>query len=178
MSAGITASDTVLHEEARQTFMTLLRKLLSLGWKPVISYNYPRLTGEQAFKYYEEDNTYGVPPNYTPTLDQWMRIDSDDWCLYADNVFLEINFQRDRARMNPNEPGAYLFSFELRSKEEFAKANFQGEDRDHWQDLWVDKIKSMKKERYEKEKELLRRGFTIYTDYEEPKIHPADPVEP
>lgn len=179
VNAGITATDTILHDEARKEFITVLQKLLQLGWKPVISYNYPRLAGAQAFQYYEEDNAYGVPANYNPSLEEWMRIDSDDWSLYADGIFLEIHFRRDRKLMNPTEPGAYLFSFNLSSKEEFAKSYFQGEEeRKHWRDLWVDKIKSLKKERYAKEKELLKRGFTLYSEYEEPKIHPADPVEP
>src|SRR6187551_861252 len=177
--AGITAADTIMHDEARQKFMTLLQQLLKLGWKPLISYQDPRLTGEQAYIYSEQENYYfGTPVNYIPTLEQWMRIDSGDWQFYADDIFLKINFQRDSKRMNPNEPGAYLFSFELISKEAKAKNQFEGDDREHWQDLWIDKIKSMKKERYAKEKGLIQRGFTIYTEYQEPKIHPADPVEP
>jgi len=177
--AGITAADTIMHDEARQKFMTLLQQLLKLGWKPLISYQDPRLTGEQAYIYSEQENYYfGTPVNYIPTLEQWMRIDSGDWQFYADDIFLKINFQRDRKHMNPNEPGAYLFSFELISKEAKAKNQFESDDREHWQDLWVDKIKAMKKERYAKEKELIQRGFTIYTEYQEPKIHPADPVEP
>ena len=44
--AGITAPDTVPHDEARQRFMDLLQHLLTLGWKASISYNYPRLMGQ------------------------------------------------------------------------------------------------------------------------------------
>ena len=118
-----------------------------------------------------------MPADYAPTLEQWMRIDSGRWYLYADDVFLEIKFRRGVESKDPTM-ASYLFSFGLHSKEEEAKAQFEGENRDHWQELWVDKIKSMKKERYAKEKELIQRGFTIYTEYQEPKIHPADPVEP
>ena len=176
--AGISATDTILHDEARRLFIALLQNLIKLGWKPVIFYEEPRLRGDQAFKYSKIDNKYyGTPPDYTPTLDEWMEIDSD-WYLYANDVFLEISLHRDSTKMNPNEPGAYLVSFRIQSKEEKAKAQFEGDDRDHWQELWVDKIKSLKKQRYEKEKELVKRGYTIFTDYEEPKIHPADPVEP
>src|SRR5690606_18215546 len=98
-----------------------------------------------------------IPPTYSPTLEQWMHLSSPSWNFYAEDVFLEINFQRDSKRMNTNEPGAYLFSFTVYSNVEEAKANFFGDDRDHWQDLWVDKIKAMKKERYAKEKELIQR---------------------
>lgn len=179
IKAGITAADTLPHDEARREFISMLQNLLTLGWKPVIFYEEPRLTGEQAYKYYRDDNNfYGFPVNYNPTLEEWMNISTAHWYLYADNVFLAITFYRDSLHMNPTELGAYLFSFQLSSKEEKAKAQFEGEDREHWQDLWVDKIKSLKKERYAKEKELLKRGFTLYSGYEEPKIHAADPVEP
>ncbi len=177
-NAGMAATSPILHNNARQEFIALLQKLLHLGWKPLFSYNYPRLTGEQAFQYYQEDDNYGIPPDYIPSLDEWMQIKSGYWRLYAKNVFLKINFQRDRTRMDPNKPGAYLFSFGLRTQEEHARSNFFGEERAQWQDLWVEKIKAMKKERYSKESALVKRGFTIYTEYDEPEIHPADPVEP
>lgn len=177
--AGITAPDMVLHDEARQRFMGLLKELLSLGWKPFIAYEDPRLAGEQAFRYYlKDDNYYCIPPDYRPTLKQWMQIETGYWCLYVEKVFLEINFRRDSKRMNPKEPGAYLFSFSLSSAEKYSKSNFHGKKRERWKDLWVDKIKALKQERYAKEQTLKKRGFTIATDYEEPRIHPSDPVEP
>src|SRR5690625_5598606 len=82
------------------------------------------------------------------------------WSLFADGVFLDITFRRDRKRMDPEQPGAYLLSFTLNSKEEEARSHFQGEkDRANWKDLWVDKIKELKKERYAKEEALRKRGF-------------------
>ena len=134
--------------------------------------------GEQAFRYYQEDNTYSIPPEYRLTLEEWMALDFAYWRLYAGDIFLKITFSRDSKLMKPTEPGAYLFSFELRSKEQQARANFYGEERERWKDLWVDKIKALKQERYAKEQALKKRGFTIATDYEEPRIHPSDPVEP
>ncbi len=55
---------------------------------------------------------------------------------------------------------------------------FTEKERNQWETLWVDRVKSLKRERYQKEAELIKRGFTIYTDYQEPKIHPLDPIEP
>ena len=166
VGAGITAADTVLRDEARREFIKLLQKLLALGWKPFISYSHPRLLGKEAFSYFEENPyTFSPPVNYSPTLEQWMRIDYDDWSFYADDVFLNIKFRRGVESKDPTM-AAYLFSFELHSKEEEAKSQFEGRDRDRWQDLWVDKIKSMKQERYAKEKVLIKRGYTIYTKYD------------
>jgi hypothetical protein len=179
ISAGITAADTIPHDEARRVFLRFIQKLTDLGWKRVHFYDDPRLVGEDAFRYYEEEDTYNIPPEYRPTLEQWMQMDSPYWSLYAEDVFLNIMFRRDSKRMALDKPGAYLVSFSLISKEEQAKSNFQGEqDRANWMDLWEEKIKGLKKQRYAKEDLLRKRGFTIDTDYEDPKIHPADPVEP
>jgi len=179
ITAGITADGPIPHDDARRLFLDFIQTLTERGWKPAIYYNYPRLKGEQAYQYFEEDYTYTFPPDYRPSLDQWMNMTFVYWSLFADGVFLDITFRRDRKRMDPEQPGAYLLSFTLNSKEEEARSHFQGEkDRANWKDLWVDKIKELKKERYAKEEALRKRGFDIDTNYEEPKIHPDDPVEP
>lgn len=179
IGAGITAPDTIPHDEARRRFLDFIQNLAKIGWKPVHFYDDPRLVGEDAFKYYKEDDSYGIPPDYRPTFEQWMQIKSGRWRLFADDAFLTMRFHRDRKRVDPNQPGAYLLAFSITSKEQYAKAHFEGEqDRANWMDLWEDKIKELKKQRYAKEAMLKKRGFTIDTDYEEPKIHPDDPVEP
>jgi len=57
------------------------------GWRRIIFYEDPRLSGEDAFKYFEHDNFYGMPMDYLPTLEQWMTISSANGYLYADNIF-------------------------------------------------------------------------------------------
>ena len=175
--AAITTQDTINHDDARREIEKLLQQLISLGWKQFIFYQYPRLSKGEAFKFFQEDDTYGLPVNYSFSLDEWMSIDVGRWYLYAGEVFLEINFRRDPKLMDPTKPGAYFLTYNLQNATERAKAEFTDNERKHWQDLWVNKIKSLKKERYAKEAELIKRGFTIYADYEEPIIHPADPVE-
>jgi hypothetical protein len=179
ITAGISDQGPILHDEARKLFLDFIQTLTDLGWKPVYFYDDPRLAGKDAFRYYEEEDTYNIPPDYRPTLEQWMRMDSPYWSLYAEDVFLDITFRRDRKRMESDKPGAYLLSLTLTGKEAQAKKNFQGEhDRANWMDLWEEKIQGLKKQRYAKEDMLRKRGFTIDTDYEDPKIHPDDPVEP
>lgn len=178
ISAGLNDSGSIDHNDARQKFMEIIKDLRRSGWQPVIHYNHPRLNGEEAFKYYLEEPAYGLPLDYMPGLAEWMEIGPEYWRLYADGVFLDIKFYRDKKRLNLSEPGAYLLSFGFRTAEQKAKDQFEGEDRDRWQALWTDRIKQLKTERYAKEAELIKRGFTIYTDYPEPRIHPADPVEP
>jgi len=179
ITAGITAADSVLHDEARIAFIALLHTLAQAGWKPVLYYSYPRLSGEQAFRYYLEEKPRGpAPVNYDPTLEDWMRIDSGPWLFYAGDLFLDISVRRNRERMAVDEPGNYLLSFSLYNKEAQGRSHFKSEKRDQWQEHWVETIQKLKRKRYTIERELIEKGYTIDTGYLEPIIHPADPVEP
>ena len=166
------------HDEARIAFITLLQTLTQAGWRPATPYGAPRLSGEQAFKYYLEDPYAApLPIDYAPTLEEWMRIKSGSWRFYAGNLFMDIAIRRSGSQVI-NEPGAYLLSFSLYDKEERGRKQVRPSERDQWQTLWVGIVKKLKKNRYAIEKELIKRGYTINTDYVEPLVHPADPVEP
>jgi hypothetical protein len=178
VSAGITKADLVGHEEAKNTTYAFLDGLLKRGWRPFIAFDDPRLQGEMAFRYYQEDDLYSIPPDYLPTLSQWMQIDKDQWRLYGDGIFLTIRLMRDNSKLDINAPGAYLLNFSMQSKTFFARNEFSGQEREQWQNLWVDRMKQAKKSRYEKEALLTKRGFIIDSTYQDPKIHPLDPVEP
>lgn len=178
IASGLSAEPKIAHDEARLKFMAIVQNLRQLGWEHYTPYICPRLKGEQAVIYALEDSYCSFPPDVAPTLEQWMKIDRGVWRLHADGVFIKITFERDRNLMNPNELGAYLLSFTLIDKNLKGRNEFEGEDRAHWQDLWVESIKDSKKRRYSEEAELIKRGFTIDTQYQDPKVHPADPVEP
>ena len=75
ISAGITATDLIAHDEARQLFTQLLQKLLKAGWKQSLAYDDPRLSGEEAYQYaVEEKMGLGMPVDYDPTLEQWIAM--------------------------------------------------------------------------------------------------------
>ncbi len=176
--AGITAADYVLHDEARLAFITLLQTLAQTGWRPALPYGAPRLSGEQAFQYYLEGGTYAtLPVDYAPTLEEWMRIKSGSWRFYAGDLFINIAVRRSGSQV-VNEPGAYLLSFSIYGKEERGRKQVRPSERDQWRTLWVDEVKKLKRTRYAIEEKLTRQGYTINTDYVEPIVHPADPVEP
>lgn len=178
IASGLSAESKIAHDESRLKFMSIVQNLQKLGWKHYNPYICPRLKGAQAVMYALEDWYCSFPPDIVPSLEQWMRIDRGFWRLHADGVFLEITFDRDRNLMNPNELGAYLLNFTLIDKNRFVRQNFEHERRDHWQDYWVEYIKDSKKRRYSEEAELIRRGFVIDNQYQDPYVHPADPVEP
>ena len=179
INALISPNRPTPHDEARIAFIDLLQTLIQKGWKTALLYGAPRLNGEEAFKYYLKDGPYAsLPIDYSPTLEGWMKIDSGTWYLYAGDLFMDIDIQRDRKRMDPQEPGGYLLSFSLYSKEERGRKQVRPSERDRWKELWVERVKALKKERYALEERLIRQGYTIDTGYVEPLVHPADPVEP
>ncbi len=178
VTALISTNRPTPHDEARLAFDALLQTLIQAGWKTFFLYEDPRLNGEEAFKYSLGDSTVAFPIDYSPTLDEWMTISSGHWRLYAGDLFFNVDIWRDYKRMDPQKPGAYLLSFTLYGKEQLGRTYVKSKDRDHWQTLWVDIIKGLKKERYATEKKLQRMGYTIDTSYVEPLVHPEDPVEP
>ena len=163
------------HDEARIAFITLLQTLAQAGWKPSIPYSEPRLSGEEAFKYYLEEKAY-LPVDYAPTLEEWMRLNSV-WYFYAGDLFMDIAVRRSGSQV-VDEPGAYLLSFSLYGKEEQGRSYFGSPEREQWQDYWIEMIQGFKKDRYAAEEQLVKRGYTINMGYVEPIVHPADPVEP
>lgn len=179
ISSGITATDTMSHDEARLTLSAFLQELVDKGWRNSLFYSVPRLKGKQSYDYAINQFVYPPDPNYTPNLEQWMALGSDAmWLLYANNLIMEVTFRRDSKKMDPDKPGAYLLSFSIYGVEKYAKDHFESTERDRWQALWVDEIKRLKSERYATEKQLIEQGYTINTDYQDPIIHPDDPVEP
>jgi hypothetical protein len=178
IGARLSPEDKISHDLARIKFMKIIYNLKALGWAPYIHPFLPRLKGEQAIIYSFEESFYPLLPDFVPSLEQWMKIDSGCARFYAAGIFLEVKFERDRSLLNPNQLGAYSLAFNISSKEDYVRSNFEENDRGHWQNLWVDAVKKEKRQRYAKEAELIKRGFTIDTAYQEAKIHQDDPVEP
>lgn len=179
INAGGAPQSLDFHDAIRKRFLTFLQELKEKGWGSYLYYSDPRLLPDDAIKYVlTEDSFYAIPLGYSITLEQWMQFKDANWMLYADGVFLEITFNRDRNAMDPSGYGSYLFSYKLFGANERGANQMKSNDRPRWQELWVDKIKELKKLRYAKEAELIEKGYTIDTDYIDPKIHPADPVEP
>lgn len=169
----------IAHTEARLTMMAFLKQLTDLGWRNMISYPKPRLTGEETYRYRERDLNYPPDPAYLPDMDIWMKLDSGRiWRLYADGVIIEVGFHRNSEHMDPTGNGEHLLLLDVYPVESYARAHFESKVKDQWQELWVDEIKRLKRMRYQKEAELIKQGYHIDIVYQDPLIHPADPVEP
>ncbi|MFT4908696.1 MAG: hypothetical protein ACI978_002793 [Oleispira sp.] len=172
------------HEQAREFFMGYIKMLADLGWQRFISPSEPRLSGPQSYQYILEDDHYYVPDlNVEPNLKTWKAMENSHiWTLYADNLFMEIKYRRkqDPSDQNktPDESAYYIFSLEITTKDEFAKGYMDFANRDTWQQHWASEIKPLKTLRYKIEAELRDKGYIIDTSYQDPIIHPNDPIEP
>ncbi|WP_111640712.1 hypothetical protein [Marinimicrobium alkaliphilum] len=178
ITAGLNSSGEISHDDALKTLSSLISNLLDVGWKPLLWFDDPRLSGAEAFKYYQKNPSYGIPPDYRLCLDEWMALRrSIRWRLFAGDATLSIRFQRDSQRLDIEQPGSYLISFNLSTTEKLAKNHFEQSEQNDWKALWPDMIKSLKRQRYAKEAILEEKGFTINHDYQDPIIHPDDPIE-
>jgi hypothetical protein len=169
------------HEEARVYLLGLFEDLLSKGWRYYIANSKPRLKGEDSFKYYLEKKSSVIPldPSYQLSLDEWMSLDSSmTWRFVNEEAFLSIQMYRDPSAMTKGEPGAYIFSLTLSPLEAIGQNAVGVDHRNEWEDYWVKVTKKYKTMRYQTEKELEEQGYTIFREYQEPIIHPEDPVEP
>ena len=172
------------HEQAREFFIGYMKMLSDLGWQRFISPSEPRLLGPQSYQYILEEDHYYVPDlNVEPNLKTWKAMENSHiWTLYADNLFMEIKYRRkqDPSDQNktPDESAYYIFSLEITTKDEYAKGYMDFENRATWKQHWASEIKPLKTLRYKIEAELRDKGYTIDTSYQDPIIHPDDPIEP
>ena len=172
------------HEQAREFFIGYIRMLADLGWQRFINTSEPRLSGLQSYQYILEGNDYYVPDlNVEPSLKTWKAMGNTHiWTLYADNLFMDIKYRRKQdpsdQHKSPNESAYYIFSLEITTRDEFAKSGMKFDQRDTWKQHWVPIMKRLKSLRYKKEADLNEKGYVIDTSYQDPIIHPDDPIEP
>ena len=172
------------HEQAREFFIGYIRKLADLGWQRFITPSDPRISGTKSYQYILEGNDYYVPDlNIVPSLNTWKAMENTHiWTLHADGLFMDIKYRRKQDPSDqdktPDESAYYIFSLEITSKDEFAKGYMDFENRNTWKQHWAREIKPLKKLRYKLEAELQDKGYTIDTSYQDPIIHPDDPIEP
>jgi hypothetical protein len=172
------------HEQAREFFIGYIKMLADLGWQRFITTSSPRLSGSQSYQYMIENKHNYIPDiNFEPNLKTWKAMeDSHIWTLYADDLFINIKYRRKQdpsdKNKTPNESAYYIFSLEITTRDEFAKGYMKFEQRDTWKQHWIPIIKRLKILRYKIEAELIEKDYVIDTNYQDPIIHPDDPIEP
>lgn len=172
IKGGITSSDLIAHDEARSKTYALLQSLVEKGWQPITPMSDPRLKGKARFDYVlGTDQFIGLDPSYTPTLDEWMHIESNTyWRFYANHVYLTVRFTRERTLTDPAKLGAYLLSFNVKTELEEFRGYVKPEDRQHWKELLPAVLTKFAATRAQKETELKAKGIAIDETYRDPPV--------
>jgi hypothetical protein len=172
INSGTSVSDPGLisHDEARLKTYALLKKIEQAGWKITTVRGDPRISGKDRLNYVLNiDEFMALDTRYTPSLEEWMRINSGTaWNFYADHLYLKVSFTRERTLTDPNKPGSYLLSFDIKSEAENFRAYVGPDNRARWKELLPAELAPRDAERTKKETELKAKGIAIDESYQDP----------
>ena len=169
---GISEPTLIPHDEARLKTYAMLQRLLDQGWRSTVEVSDPRLLGKERLAYVlNVTDSIGLDPSYVPTFEEWMNIPTrTGWKLYADRVFLDIDFTRERTLTDPAKPGSYLLTFKITSETEHFRGYVKSEDRLRWKELLPAILLKLAAIRAQRETELKAKGVTIDESYRDPPV--------
>ena len=174
ISAGMSvpSPSLIAHDEARLKTYAILQRILEAGWVPITSRSRPRLHGQARLNYaINVSNSVGLDPRYVPTLEEWMKLErGTEWRFYADHIYLNIGFERERTLLDPLKPGSYLLNFNVKSETEHFRAYVESEDRAKWQTLLPATLSKLAAMRLKTETELRTKGIPVDDSYQDPPI--------
>ncbi|MCY7287165.1 MAG: hypothetical protein LH624_02675 [Cryobacterium sp.] len=170
--AGITQPDRISHDEARLKTYMLLQRILNAGWTQVIERSEPRLKGKARQDYmFATSNLNGLDATYVPTFEEWMRIESrTPWSFYANGLYMDVNFTRERTLTDPAKPGSYLLTFNIRTETEYFRGFAGPDNRLRWRELLPQELAKVADLRAKKEAELRAKGVIIDESYRDPRV--------
>ena len=100
-----------------------------------------------------------------------MHIESNmTWALYADHVYLDVNFTRDHTLTDPAKPGAYLTSFTLKNEAEHFRGCVDSRERKRWKELLPAELLKLSPMRAEAEAKMRAKGIKIDETYQDPPL--------
>src|SRR3989344_2261806 len=144
--------DLIAHDDARLRYWALLQSLKNSGWRSTIERGMPRLSGKDRYAYaMNHSSSMGLDVDYTPTLAEWMRIESQTpWGFWRD--------------------GAYVVTARVRTGREEARSLVEPGDRDRWQETLPGILAQLNQVREKKEQELSGREGTVLKNYQDPPL--------
>ncbi len=172
LTAGLADASGIPHDEARLRTYEVLRGISAAGWMPIVARSDPRLKGKVRFDYcLNVDDTIELDPLYTPTFDEWMRLENHtSYSFYANGLYLAVSISRSPDHMDFKEPGVYQLSFNIKTDTEYFRG-FAGPDkRDQWKDVVPGELAKVAKMRADKEAELRAKGIPIDESYQDPPV--------
>jgi hypothetical protein len=172
VNAGVTSPDLIPHDEARLKTHAILRDIMNAGWKQVIERSEPRLKGKARQDYmFATSNLNGLDAAYTPTFEEWMRVESrTPWSFYANGVYLEVTFTREPTLTDPAKPGSYLLSFNIKTETEYFRGYAGPDNRLRWKEVVPQELVKVAALRASKEAELRAKGVAIDESYQDPPV--------
>ncbi|MBB5017500.1 hypothetical protein HNQ59_000764 [Chitinivorax tropicus] len=177
INSGLTENKEEMHDQARQAFFKLLDDIVKAGWKPYLSESYPRLMAKEILRRVAEekdiDAKFNLRPEYMPTLDEWMALgDSLHWNFHANHVEMQITLSHDITKRDPQKPGAYFMSINLRPMTHAMQDGMAPEERRDWRAVWLKSLPVSHAERAAEEAKAKAAGHQIDTDYQDPPMPP------
>ncbi len=162
----------ISHDGARINIQRILRGILKAGWRQVIERSEPRLSGKTRMEYtFATSNLNGLDASYAPTLEEWMRIESDTpWSFYADGLYMDVSFAREPTLTDPAKPGAYLLTFAIKTETEYFRGYADPDNRLRWKELLPQELIKVAALRARKEAELRAAGVQIDEAYQDPPV--------
>lgn len=171
VSGGMSPHSEEYHDVIRLRFLSFLQHLLDIGWESYIYFSDPRLMPKDAVRYaFETDSAYILPASETLSLEQWMKMDGQNWQLHANGVFLSIDFKRDKTKMDVDKKGSYFFTYKFINTYKLAMGHLKYDDRPRVVELWPETLKKQHEYRYKTEDILRKQGVEIDTTYTDPEI--------
>jgi hypothetical protein len=172
VSSGVTAPDLIPHDEARQKIHAILRGILNVGWQQVIELSEPRLKGRARLDYmFATTNSNGLDATHLPTFEEWMRIPSrTPWSFYANGVYMDVTFTREPTLTDPNKPGSYLLTFNLKTETEHLRGYAGPDNRLRWKEFVPAELAKAAEQRKKLEAELRAKGVPIDESYRDPPL--------
>lgn len=170
INAGLTEPDLIAHDEARVKTYAILSELVRIGWKPLVERSEPRLRGKARFDHtMATDSVNGLDPDYVPTLDEWMRIESrTPWMFHVPGAYLQVSFTRERTLIDPAKPGSYMLTFNVQTEAEHFRGYVESDDRPRWKVVLPQVLSGLSDARAQKEKELRAKGVRMDEAYVDP----------
>lgn len=172
INAGLADSSPIIHDDARQQFLSILERLRKASWRRYIDLDAPRLSGTEAIRYAQSTSSiYGLDPAYPPTLNEWMHLPGRTlWKFSSKSGYLTITLSRDLSSSDVHQPGAYFVEYNLRTKNEQLRQLVGPDKRTDFQQALPAEIKLMKEERQQAENALRQQGIRIDESYKDPPI--------
>ena len=169
---SVPSPSLIPHDEARLKIHAILRGILDAGWKQVIERSEPRLKGKARQNYmFATSNLNGLDATYTPTFEEWMRVESrTPWSFYANGIYMEVTFTREPTLTDPAKPGSYLLTFNIKTETEYFRGYAGPDDRLRWKQVVPQELVKVAALRASKEAELRAKGVVIDESYQDPPV--------